>query len=206
MAAAFRSAGCSARAACVADELLDRSADLDLAPGLDRQRDDVALDGLAADLEAQRGDVGVAQRQELRGEVAGVKVIDDFAHHPTAIATTLEGLAPGVAAEGQGGRLWAVIEPRSNTMKLGTMKAHYTNDAGDVRVIRPLAYVRETMTAAFAREAKLPVIPDSCPACFSMPTQREQTKLLLRQLEKDNRNLFANMLHAMRPLLTEEFD
>ncbi|WP_304364781.1 glutamate ligase domain-containing protein, partial [Cobetia marina] len=63
------------------------------------------------------------RRQELRGEVAGVKVIDDFAHHPTAIATTLEGLAPGVAAEGQGGRLWAVIEPRSNTMKLGTMKA-----------------------------------------------------------------------------------
>jgi hypothetical protein len=39
-----------------------------------------------------------------------------------------------------------------------------------------------------------------------MPTRREQTKLLLRQLEKENRNLFANMLHAMRPLLTEEFD
>jgi tRNA(Ile)-lysidine synthase TilS/MesJ len=90
--------------------------------------------------------------------------------------------------------------------QLRTMKASYTNRDGDIRIIRPLAYVRETMTAAFAREAKLPVIPDSCPACFSMPTQREQTKLLLRQLEKDNRNLFANMLHAMRPLLTEEFD
>ncbi|MDO6672423.1 UDP-N-acetylmuramate:L-alanyl-gamma-D-glutamyl-meso-diaminopimelate ligase [Cobetia amphilecti] len=78
---------------------------------------------LAVALEALARFAPPRRRQELRGEVAGVKVIDDFAHHPTAIATTLEGLAPGVAAEGQGGRLWAVIEPRSNTMKLGTMKA-----------------------------------------------------------------------------------
>jgi len=90
--------------------------------------------------------------------------------------------------------------------QLRTMKAHYTNRDGDIRIIRPLVYVRETMTAAFAKEAKLPVIPDSCPACFSMPTRREQTKLLLRQLEKENKNLFANMLHAMQPLLTEEFE
>jgi tRNA(Ile)-lysidine synthase TilS/MesJ len=89
---------------------------------------------------------------------------------------------------------------------LRTMKARYTNKDGDIRIIRPLVYVRETMTAAFAEEARLPVIPDSCPACFSMPTRREQTKQLLRQLEKENRNLFANMLHAMRPLLTEEFE
>ncbi|MEJ2308262.1 MAG: ATP-binding protein [Gammaproteobacteria bacterium] len=90
--------------------------------------------------------------------------------------------------------------------QLRTMKAHYVNKDGDIRIIRPLAYVRETMTAAFAEEANLPVIPDSCPACFSMPTRREQTKQLLRQLEKENKNLFANMLHAMRPLLTEDFD
>ena len=90
--------------------------------------------------------------------------------------------------------------------QLRTMKASYTNRDGDIRIIRPLVYVRETMTAAFAQEAKLPVIPDSCPACFSMPTQREHAKQLLRQLEKENRNLFANMLHAMRPLLTEEFE
>jgi tRNA(Ile)-lysidine synthase TilS/MesJ len=90
--------------------------------------------------------------------------------------------------------------------QLRTMKARYTNKDGDIRIIRPLVYVRETMTAAFAEEARLPVIPDSCPACFSMPTRREQTKQLLRQLEKENRNLFANMLHAMRPLLTEEFE
>ncbi|RAW08774.1 UDP-N-acetylmuramate:L-alanyl-gamma-D-glutamyl-meso-diaminopimelate ligase [Halomonas elongata] len=58
------------------------------------------------------------RRQELRGEVAGIRVIDDFAHHPTAIAATLDGLR---ATDGQG-RLLAVIEPRSNTMRLGALR------------------------------------------------------------------------------------
>ncbi|MFN2331021.1 MAG: UDP-N-acetylmuramate:L-alanyl-gamma-D-glutamyl-meso-diaminopimelate ligase, partial [Halomonas sp.] len=58
------------------------------------------------------------RRQELRGEVAGIQVIDDFAHHPTAIAATLEGLRAATAR----GRLLAVIEPRSNTMRLGTLR------------------------------------------------------------------------------------
>ncbi len=87
--------------------------------------------------------------------------------------------------------------------QLRTMKAHYLNDAGDIRIIRPLVYVRETQTGAFAAEAGLPVIPDSCPACFSAPTQREHMKQLLAQEERLNPNLFANLLHAMRPLLTE---
>ena len=87
--------------------------------------------------------------------------------------------------------------------KLGTMKAHYVNDAGDIRVIRPLAYARETQTAAFADSAKLPIVPDSCPACFSAPTQREHMKTLLAREEKDHPNLFANLLHAMRPLMGE---
>ena len=68
-------------------------------------------------------------------------------------------------------------------------------------MIRPLVYAREAQTAAFAEAAGLPVVPDSCPACFSMPTQRDQTKQLLKQLEKENKNLYANMLHAMRPLM-----
>jgi tRNA(Ile)-lysidine synthase TilS/MesJ len=88
--------------------------------------------------------------------------------------------------------------------QLRTMKAHYTNRDGDIRIIRPLVYVRETQTAAFAGAAALPVIPDSCPACFSMPTQREAMKTLLAQLEQDNKHLLANMLHAMRPLLQED--
>jgi len=56
---------------------------------------------------------------ELRGRVDGITVYDDFAHHPTAIAATLEGLRQREPA----GRILAVLEPRSNTMKLGTMKA-----------------------------------------------------------------------------------
>lgn len=62
----------------------------------------------------------VKRRMELRGTVVGITVYDDFAHHPTAIRTTLDGLRQRV---GQQQRILAVFEPRSNTMKLGTMKA-----------------------------------------------------------------------------------
>lgn len=62
---------------------------------------------------------GVKRRMETRGTINGVTVYDDFAHHPTAIQTTLEGLRAKVGAE----RILAVLEPRSNTMKLGTMAA-----------------------------------------------------------------------------------
>jgi UDP-N-acetylmuramate: L-alanyl-gamma-D-glutamyl-meso-diaminopimelate ligase len=62
----------------------------------------------------------VRRRLELRGEAGGVAVYDDFAHHPTAIAATIEGLRAQVDA--RRGRLIAVLEPRSNTMKLGVMK------------------------------------------------------------------------------------
>ncbi len=55
----------------------------------------------------------VKRRMELRGEVGGVRVYDDFAHHPTAIRMTLEGLRGQV----DGARIIAVLEPRSNTMK-----------------------------------------------------------------------------------------
>lgn len=58
---------------------------------------------------------GVARRMELLADIAGVRVYDDFAHHPTAIATTLAGLRKKVGNE----KILAVIEPRSNTMKLG---------------------------------------------------------------------------------------
>src|SRR5665647_2270027 len=55
---------------------------------------------------------------ERRGTAGGVTVYDDFAHHPTAIATTVEGLRRKVGKA----RILAVLEPRSNTMKLGVMK------------------------------------------------------------------------------------
>jgi UDP-N-acetylmuramate: L-alanyl-gamma-D-glutamyl-meso-diaminopimelate ligase len=60
----------------------------------------------------------VRRRMELRGEVNAIRVFDDFAHHPTAIATTVAGLRQEVGTA----RILAVLEPRSNTMKLGTMK------------------------------------------------------------------------------------
>src|SRR5437762_1860415 len=56
---------------------------------------------------------GIARRQEIRGEVRGVKVIDDFAHHPTAIAQTLTALRHRYPKH----RLWAIFEPRSNTTR-----------------------------------------------------------------------------------------
>ena len=64
----------------------------------------------------------VKRRLETRGTVNGVTVYDDFAHHPTAIKTTLAGLRAKVAHLSQSGRIFAVLEPRSNTMKLGVMK------------------------------------------------------------------------------------
>jgi UDP-N-acetylmuramate: L-alanyl-gamma-D-glutamyl-meso-diaminopimelate ligase len=61
---------------------------------------------------------GVKRRMEVRGTVAGITVYDDFAHHPTAIATTVDGLRRRAGRA----RILAVLEPRSNTMKLGMMK------------------------------------------------------------------------------------
>ncbi|MGC3983938.1 MAG: UDP-N-acetylmuramate:L-alanyl-gamma-D-glutamyl-meso-diaminopimelate ligase [Pseudorhodoferax sp.] len=67
----------------------------------------------------------VRRRMELRGEVAAgggtVRVYDDFAHHPTAIRTTVDGLRAQIGPAG--GRILAIFEPRSNTMKLGSMSA-----------------------------------------------------------------------------------
>ena len=67
-------------------------------------------------LAALPGFLGVKRRQELRGEVNGIRVLDDFAHHPSAIQLTLEGLRAALPA---GRRLFAVLEPRSNTMRMG---------------------------------------------------------------------------------------
>ncbi|MDB2705409.1 UDP-N-acetylmuramate:L-alanyl-gamma-D-glutamyl-meso-diaminopimelate ligase [Pseudomonadota bacterium] len=65
--------------------------------------------------EALTGFKGIKRRMELRGEVRGVRVYDDFAHHPTAIATTINGLRKNIGDR----KLIAILEPRSNTMKMG---------------------------------------------------------------------------------------
>ncbi len=88
-----------------------------------------------------------------------------------------------------------------NEGRLNTMKAHYRIDAGDLRVIRPLVYVRERQLTDFARESALPIVPDNCPACFRKPTQREHMKSLLAREEQENSGLFKSLLSAMRPLM-----
>jgi tRNA 2-thiocytidine biosynthesis protein TtcA len=85
--------------------------------------------------------------------------------------------------------------------KLNTMKAHYLIEAGDLRVIRPLVYVRERQTRDFASQSRLPVVPESCPACFAAPTQREHMKAMLAAEERVHPQLFKSLLSAMRPLL-----
>ena len=77
--------------------------------------------GVSAEASARAlaGFRNVRRRLELRGVVGGVSVYDDFAHHPTAMRTTIDGLRRKVGAA----RILAVFEPRSNTMKLGSVKA-----------------------------------------------------------------------------------
>lgn len=73
----------------------------------------------------------VKRRMELRGEVNGISVYDDFAHHPTAIATTVAGLRAKVGTS----RILTVLEPRSNTMKLGVMKRALPNSLADADLV-----------------------------------------------------------------------
>ncbi len=90
--------------------------------------------------------------------------------------------------------------------KIQTMKAHYINDDKDLRVIRPMVYVRERQLADFSITAGLPVIADSCPACFSMPTERDYFKQWLLTEEKRLPNLYRNLLSSMKPMLDETND
>jgi tRNA 2-thiocytidine biosynthesis protein TtcA len=83
------------------------------------------------------------------------------------------------------------------------MSPHYLNDAGDLRIIRPFAYVRERQTRAFAHDAGLPVIFENCPACFAKPQQRYAMKQMLAEQEKAHPTLYNNLLTAMRPLMGE---
>ncbi len=79
---------------------------------------------------------GVARRMQLRGLVAGVRVYDDFAHHPTAILTTIDGLRRRVGRE----RIIAVLEPRSQTMRLGVHQqalAHALEGADEIWLFAP---------------------------------------------------------------------
>ena len=64
---------------------------------------------------------------------------------------------------------------------LRTMKANYTIDQKDLRVIRPLVTCREALFKNMSNRNRLPVIADNCPACFSEPKERHRVKLMLAQ-------------------------
>ena len=91
----------------------------------------------------------VKRRMEVRGTVNGITVYDDFAHHPTAIATTLGGLRHKVGAQ----RILAVLEPRSNTMKLGVMKTALADSLGSA----DLVYCYDAQLGWDAAEALAPL-------------------------------------------------
>lgn len=88
-------------------------------------------------LEALARFQGVKRRLEVRGTVRGVTVYDDFAHHPTAIAATIEGLRRRVGRN----RIIAVLEPRSNTMKLGSMKSRLPDSLAGAEAV--FCYARQ---------------------------------------------------------------
>src|SRR5690606_7610066 len=80
--------------------------------------------------------VGVKRRMECLADVHGIRVYDDFAHHPTAIKTTLAGLRAKVGSE----KIIAIIEHRSNTMRMGVHKDNLAlacTDADDVLWFQP---------------------------------------------------------------------
>lgn len=87
---------------------------------------------------------GVFRRQTERGEKSGIKVIDDFGHHPTAIRETLKGLRPKYA----GSRLWAVFEPRSNTSRRNVLQKE---------LIQALSSADGSVIAAVNAPEKVPV-------------------------------------------------
>jgi len=83
---------------------------------------------------------------------------------------------------------------------LRSMKAHYLIDAQDIRVIRPLVYVREVEAESFAETSLLPIISETCPACFEAPKERYRTKCLLATQEALFPNLFQSLLKTLLPL------
>jgi tRNA(Ile)-lysidine synthase TilS/MesJ/selenocysteine lyase/cysteine desulfurase len=87
---------------------------------------------------------------------------------------------------------------------LRTMKANYKINAGDLSVIRPLVYCRESVMTEFAKSANLPVINENCPACFEEPKERARIKKLLSREETLFPNFYDNIKRAMLPLMHDD--
>jgi len=85
---------------------------------------------------------------------------------------------------------------------LRTMKANYHVEDQDIRVCRPLAHVREKTMTHFAKENRLPIITDNCPACFAAPKERHRVKMMLSQQEFEHPDLFWSLMKGMKPLMS----
>eukprot|EP00112_Aurelia_sp_Birch-Aquarium-sp1_P009486 Seg208.7 transcript_id=Seg208.7/GoldUCD/mRNA.D3Y31 product=tRNA-cytidine protein_id=Seg208.7/GoldUCD/D3Y31 len=86
---------------------------------------------------------------------------------------------------------------------LRTMKANYSVTEGDLRIIRPLIYVREKDLRQFAEQENLPVISENCPACFEAPKERHRMKQLLANQEILFPNLFSSIQTSLKPLFSK---
>jgi len=85
-----------------------------------------------------------------------------------------------------------------------TMKANYEINAGDVSVIRPLVYCRESLMTEFAKSANLPVINENCPACFEEPKERARIKKLLSREETLYPDLYNQIRRALIPVMHDD--
>src|SRR3954454_9522573 len=124
---------------------------------------------------------GIARRQEVRGEVRGIKVIDDFGHHPTAIRETLRALRHRFA----GARLWAVFEPRSNT----TRRAVFQQELPDALKLADGVFISQV--------ARLDQIPEN---------ERLNPEAVMRAIAESGRPAFyepdaAHIIEKLVPLV-----
>jgi UDP-N-acetylmuramate: L-alanyl-gamma-D-glutamyl-meso-diaminopimelate ligase len=127
---------------------------------------------------------GIARRQEVRGEAGGVKVIDDFGHHPTAILQTLQALRHRY----QGHRIWAIFEPRSNT----TRRAIFQKELPEALKVADGVFI--------AQVARLEQIPEA---------ERLDPEAMVKEISEDGRPAFYEknadaIVDRIMPLLKRE--
>ena len=127
---------------------------------------------------------GIARRQEVRGEAGGVKVIDDFGHHPTAIAQTLQALRQRYQSQ----RIWAIFEPRSNT----TRRAVFQKELPEALKVADGVFI--------AQVARLEQIPEA---------ERLNPEEVVKEISEDGRPAFYEknadaIIDRIMPLLKPE--
>ncbi len=133
---------------------------------------------------ALKGFQGIARRQEIRGEVHGVTVVDDFGHHPTAVAQTLEALRQRFPSQ----RLWAIFEPRSNT----TRRAVFQDELPEAFKLADGVFISQV--------ARLEQIPEN---------ERLHPEAVVKAISKDGRPAFYEknadaIVDRIMPMLKEK--